>query len=79
MIDTVNKRISAAKISLNKIINPDANAQQSINQLTNLISDLETHVNEQEDWLKIYLSKTKSKRKSMFYEKKITWFGIPLN
>lgn len=48
-----------------------------IKQLNKSIDDVSKQVKEQQDWLKLYFSKSKSGRKSMFY--KITWFGIPLN
>jgi len=50
-----------------------------ITQLYKAIKDINFHTGEQQDWLSEYFSKSKSKRKSMFYEKKITWFGVPLN
>jgi hypothetical protein len=46
-------------------------------QLTKSIDDAAIHVKEQEDWLKLYFSKGKLARKSMFYEH-VSWFGIPL-
>jgi hypothetical protein len=78
MIDQVNIKVSDAKTKLNKIINPDPNIMLLTIQLNKSIDDAVTHVKEQHDWLKIYFSKGKSGRKSMFYEKKITWFGIPI-
>ena len=79
MLDAVESKIKEAKISLFKIENPDANTTSSIIQLTKSINDVSMQVAEQKDWLKLYFRKGKSGRKSMFYDKKVTWFGIPLN
>lgn len=79
MIDVSVNKLTDAKTKLGKIKNPDANTILMISQLTKSIDDAATHIQEQQDWLKMYFSKGKSKRKSMFYEKKVTWFGIPLN
>ncbi len=78
MINTVNTECDSAKIKLDEIKNPDANQASGISQLAKAIADIESHVKEEQDWLKIYFSKGKSGRKSMFYTRKITWFGIPL-
>jgi hypothetical protein len=79
MIDTVSKRLTNAKSKLSQVKNPDANLALSMTQLTKSIAEIDTHLQEQQEWLTIYFSKSKGKRKSMFYEKKFTWFGIPLN
>ena len=79
IIDSVDGRLKAVKTQLSEIKNPDANVSMLIVQLTKSIDDALTLVKEQKEWLKIYFSKGKSKRKSMFYERKLTWFGIPLN
>jgi predicted metal-dependent hydrolase len=78
MLDQVNIKVSDAKTKLNKIINPDPNIMLLTIQLNKSIDDAVTFVKEQLEWLKIYFSKGKSGRKLMFYEKKITWFGIPI-
>jgi len=79
MLDAAESKIKEAKTNLFKIENPDANTTSSIIQLTKSINDASIQVAEQKDWLKLYFSKGKSGRKSMFYDKKVTWFGIPLN
>ncbi len=78
MIDQVNIKVSEAKTKLNKMINPEPNVMLLTIQLNKSIDDAVTFVNEQLEWLKIYFSKGKPGRKLMFYEKKITWFGIPI-
>jgi hypothetical protein len=79
MIDLADNKLKSAKTKLSEIKDADVNNMNSSAQLTKSIDDAATHVKEQQDWLKIYFSKGKSGRKSMFYEKKITWFGIPLS
>jgi hypothetical protein len=79
MIDLADNKLKSAKTKLSEIKDADVNTMNSSAQLTKSIDDAATHVKEQQDWLKIYFSKGKSGRKSMFYEKKITWFGIPLS
>lgn len=71
--------LKEAKGKLSEIKNPDANVIPMMSQLTKSIIEAATHVKVQQDWLKLYFSKGKSGRKSMFYERKVTWFGIPLN
>ncbi len=79
MIDTANTKIDDAKKNLRAIENPDDTAAKTIEQLRNAIVDLDDHIKEQQTWLTDYFSKSKSKRKQMFYEKKITFFGKPIN
>ena len=79
MIDTVTTEFSEAKTKLSQITNPDANTISLILQLNKSIEENLIHVKEQQQWLTLYFSKGKAKRKSMFFEKKITWFGIPIN
>jgi hypothetical protein len=79
MIDDPDKKLGDANSKLARIKNPDINTANMINQLTKSISDAASHVAEQREWLRIYFSKSKSGRRSMFYERKATWFGIPLN
>ena len=79
MIDTVNTSLEEAKNKLSQINNPNANTVALISQLNKSIDEASIHVKEQQEWLTLYFSKGKSKRKSMFYEKKVTWFGIPIN
>lgn len=79
MLDSVTSRINTAKKNLNQISNAQASDQKIIDQLKDAITDLEKHEREQQDWLTLYLSRSRSKRKLMFYEKKTTWFGVPLN
>ncbi len=79
MIDTPGNKLTNAKTKLAKIKNPDSNTNSMMMQLGKLMDDAATQVKQQQDWLKIYFSKGKSGRKSMFFEKKTTFFGIPIN
>lgn len=78
MIDRAENKLISAKTKLSEIKEPDANIASSSTQLTTAIDNVAAQVKEQKDWLKVYFSKGKSGRKSMFYEKKVTWFGIPV-
>lgn len=78
MVDVAEKQINEAEGKLQQINNSDANITDAVAKLTKSINDLSTHIKEQDDWLKVYFSKRKSGRKSMFYQQRITWFGIPV-
>lgn len=79
MIDVTDKNLKEAKIKLEQISNPDINTSTMIKQQTKSIDDAATYLAEQQNWLKIYFSKSKSGRKAMFYERKVSVFGIPIN
>ena len=76
MIDFADNKLKEAKNKLGEISNADVNIANMIKQQTKSIDDVSKQMKEQKDWLKLYFSKSKSGRKSMFY--KVTWFGIPL-
>jgi hypothetical protein len=77
MLDEPVNKLKAARKKLNEILNPDTNITNLILQLTNSMNDIDKQVKEQQDWLKLYFSKGKMMRKSMF--SKFTWFGVPIN
>jgi Transglutaminase-like superfamily len=79
MLDTVATKLKAAKEKLNQIVNPRTDINAVMIQLNKSIDGAAIQLKEQQRWLAEYFSKSKSKRKSMFYEKKITLFGRPLN
>ena len=79
MIDLGVKNIEDAKAKLTAINNPDAATISLISNLNKSISDICINIKEQQDFLALYFSKGKAKRKAMFYDKKVTWFGIPIN
>ena len=79
MIDLGVKNIEDAKAKLTAINNPDAATISLISNLNKSISDISINIKEQQDFLALYFSKGKAKRKAMFYDKKVTWFGIPIN
>ena len=78
MLDGVSNKLKEARNNLGQIINVDSNTTIIIRQLIKSIDNASSHLQEQQDWLKIYFSKGQSARKSIFYEKKLTWFGIPI-
>ena len=77
MIDIAENKFKEAKSKLVQISNADQNTTYMTRQLIKSIDDASKQMKEQQDWLKLYFSKSKTVRKSMFY--KVTWFGIPLN
>ncbi len=79
IIDTANIKLTNAKTNLKQVIYPDTKTETMVNQLAKAIVDLDNHIKEQQTWLTDYFSKSKSKRKQMFYERKITLFGKPIN
>ena len=79
MIDLGVKNIEDAKAKLTAINNPDAATILLVSNLNKSISDISINIKEQQDFLALYFSKGKAKRKAMFYDKKVTWFGIPIN
>jgi len=78
MLDTPDNKFRSAKIQMSQIKNPDQNLANMILQLTRTIEDATAHLTEQQDWLKLYISKGNAARKSMFYERRVSIFGIPL-
>jgi Transglutaminase-like superfamily len=77
MVEEIELKFFDAKEELNKIINSDDNTKSLILSLRKSIYDVAENVNEQKQFVALYLSKNKMGRKSIFT--KYTWFGIPLN
>jgi len=77
MLDSSLNRLVLAQKKLERIKSTDATTGPMINTQLKSIEEARANVNEQQEFLKKYLSKGKSGRKSMFY--KTTWFGIRLN
>ena len=77
MLDVPDNKLKEAKNKLGEISSTDVNTANMVRQLTKSIEDASKQTKEQQDWLKLYFSKSKLGRKSMFY--KVSWFGIPLN
>jgi hypothetical protein len=77
MLDEAVRRIASAKAKVKQIEHPDASTAGLILQFNKSVDDIETHVQEMQEWLKKYFSKGKMGRRSMFY--KVTWMGMPLN
>ena len=76
MIDAADNKLNEAKSKLVQISTTDVNTVNMVKQLTKSVADASTEIAEQKKWLKLYFSKNKSGRKSMFY--KVTWFGLPI-
>jgi hypothetical protein len=79
MLDEPEEKMKQASQKLGQIENPDANMQEMIQEISQSIQEANQYISEQQKWLKEYFSKSKFMRKSMFYDTKVTWFGIPLN
>lgn len=79
MIDVAFKNIEDANTKLAEIKNADVATTSLISNLQKSITDINVNIKEQQDFLTLYFSKGKAKRKALFYERKVTWFGIPLN
>ena len=77
MIDAPKNKMNTARDSLHSIQNENDNTKSLMIGLYKSIDDAMQKINEQEDFVKEYLSKGKGGRRGMFYKK--TWFGIPLN
>lgn len=77
MIDSATVEFKETKIKLDQINSEETNIINMVKQLTKSMNDASTQLQEQKDWLKLYLSKGKLGRKSMFY--KVSWYGIPVN
>ena len=79
MINIPLKNIEEAKANLLQIKNVDIKTITLINGLKASQDDITVNIKEQQDWLQLYLSKNKSKRKAMFFERKVTLFGRVIN
>lgn len=77
MLENTDNKLKDAEAKLKQIKYPTGNSAALMIQLHNSIEEVRTELQKQEDWLKLYLSKGKAGRKSMFY--KVTWMGVPLN
>ncbi len=79
MIDNAANNLEKAKTILREIPAADASTTSMIKQLQKAVDDATNNVAEQQTWLKSYLSKGKIARKSMFFERKVSLFGVPIN
>jgi hypothetical protein len=79
MMDTASANLKRSKEKLAAIHDESGNNAFLIAQQEHAADNMSAHIKEQQDWLNIYFSKSKSKRKAMFYERKTTLFGIPIN
>ncbi len=79
MIDTSSIKLNEVELKLEQINTTDVNLKNMIIQLTDAVDDASAQVTLQQNWLKVYFSKGRSGRRSLLYDRKVTWFGIPLN
>ncbi|OFZ01594.1 MAG: hypothetical protein A3K10_01205 [Bacteroidetes bacterium RIFCSPLOWO2_12_FULL_31_6] len=79
MIDVANNNLKESKTKLEQISDSEDNIKIMIKQLSKSIEDASNYLIEQQSWLNVYFSKSKYGRKSMFYERKVSLFGFPLN
>jgi hypothetical protein len=77
MLDLVDQKFKEARTKVRQISNPEITLASMIPHLTKSLDEADQQLQEQQRWLKLYLSKKKPGRRSMFY--KVSWFGIPLN
>lgn len=68
MVGAADSKLKEAKTKLNEIIFISNLSAGPIQQLRKAISDAEAQVKEQNDFLKLYFSKPKATRKSVFYK-----------
>jgi Transglutaminase-like superfamily len=79
MLDDAKSKFKQVRVDLKQIKEPDATLFKSIISLSGMLDDTSKQLVEQEDWLKSYFKKSEWERKSMFYERKMSLFGIPIN
>jgi len=79
MIDTASVNLKRSREKLAALHDESGNNVLLIAQQEHAADNMSAHIKEQQDWLNVYFSKSKSKRKAMFYERKTTLFGIPIN
>ena len=65
MINAADNKLKAACSKIGKISNPGPNTAGMITQLNISLDELGKRVKEEQEWLKVYFSKRKSKRRGM--------------
>ncbi len=79
MIDNAANNLEKAKTILRETPATDDSKTSMIKQLKSAVDQAAKNVAEQQAWLKSYLSKGKLARKSMFFERKVSIFGVTIN
>jgi transglutaminase/protease-like cytokinesis protein 3 len=77
MIENPKTKLVNTQYLLNNLGAIAENNQENLRNMKNSLADILKQIEEHETFVKEYLSKGKSARKSFFT--KYTWFGIPLN
>ena len=78
MIKTPKQLAELARIKLQAIKNPDKNLGINPAGLIASVADLEKNILEQSQFVDTYIQTKPNKRKSLFYSKEVTIFGIPV-
>lgn len=76
MIDMAGNKLITAQKKLGEIKNSDFHMESMILQLNKSISDAVLHIQDEQEWLKIYFPKSIINRKSMFYGRKVNNTGV---
>lgn len=78
MIKAPKQLAELARIKLQSIKNPDKSIGINPLGLIASLADLEKNINEQSKFIDTYIQTKPNKRKSLFYSKEVTIFGIPV-
>lgn len=78
MIKTPKQLAELARIKLQAIKNPDKSLGINPAGLIASVADLEKNIQEQSQFVDTYIQTKPNKRKSLFYSKEVTIFGIPV-
>ncbi len=78
MLDKPQQKLLKARENLSEIKSQDASTILAVKQLNKSLDEALKGVYEQQDWLSIYFTKSKSARRSSFFDRKMTVFGIPV-
>lgn len=78
MIKTPKQLAELARIKLQAIKNPDKSLGINPAGLIASVADLEKNIQEQNQFVDTYIQTKPNKRKSLFYSKEVTIFGIPV-
>ena len=78
MLDDPREKLMLTKKKLSEIKSQDASTISAVRQLSASIDEALKSIYEQQEWLTIYFTKSKSARRNSFFDRKMTVFGIPV-
>ncbi|MFN0200925.1 MAG: hypothetical protein ACKVTZ_05365 [Bacteroidia bacterium] len=80
MLDEVSPKFKDAKTKLGQITVPSDEEEitKLVQGMNKGIEEVSKMLEEQQTWLRTYFSKGKSARRAMFYEKRVSLWGIPV-